>query len=296
MNRGERARLLRIGCCLAVLGPASLARAQFRVETRVVLVDVTVTRNGPVPDLTKEDFELRVGGERTPFRMLEREELPVAVLFAMDVSGSTYGDRRRRLAGGARLFAEALTSRDTCGVVVVSMAARWLRDFEACGSEVGERLLQSAPGGATALWDGMILSLAALERPRGRPVLLVFTDAQDNLSWAREAHVRQAVAASEALVYAIVAPPPRVSRAVRPDSSGMELLEEVTSMTGGRVIRARSEETVEQAYQEVLRDLRVRYVLAFTPDPDEQGFVPIEVRVDRRRVTVRARRGFTARP
>ena len=39
-----------------------------------------------------------------------------------------------------------------------------------------------------------------------------------------------------------------------------------------------------------------RYVLAFSPDPDRRGFVPIEVRVRQRRVRVRAREGYTGPP
>ena len=58
----------------------------------------------------------------------------------------------------------------------------------------------------------------------------------------------------------------------------------------------RSDDDLEEAFREVLRDLRVRYVLAFSPDPERRGFVPIEVRVKHRGVRVRTRAGYTARP
>ena len=67
-----------------------------------MLVDVSVTRDGPVRDLTEDDFELRVDGTRTTFRLLDPDSLPLVTLFAMDVSASTAGDRRRRLGAGAR--------------------------------------------------------------------------------------------------------------------------------------------------------------------------------------------------
>ncbi len=272
------------------------AAEQFRVEARAVLVDVAVTARGPVRGLREEDFELLVAGRPKPFRMLDRESLALAVLFAMDGSASTAGDRRLRLADGARRFAGALTSRDTCGVVSFSTTARWVREFTPCGPDIGERLLQTAPGGATALWDGVVLSLAALHDGAGRPVLLLFTDAQDNLSWTRREHLRQAVQASETLLYAIVAPAPRASRNLRPDDYGPRLLDELAGITGGRVVTIRSDADLEDAFEQVLLDLRVRYVLAFTPDPDLKGFVPIEVRVRSRQVRVRARAGYTARP
>ena len=281
---------------LATAGAPDSAAAQFRVETRAVLVDVSATRNGPVRDLREEDFELLVAGEPSEFRLLDPNSLPLAVLFAMDVSASTAGERRRRLAAGARQFAGALTERDDCAVVAFSNRAQWVREFDSCSGDVGEGLLQTGGGGATALWDGVVLSLAALYRGSGRPVLLLFTDGLDNLSWARERHIRRAVQASEVLLYSIIAPAPRPSRIVRTDQKGVELLEDLVRGTGGRSVTIRSDADLEEAFQAVLRDLRVRYVLAFSPDPERRGFVPIEVRVRRRGVRVRAREGYTARP
>ena len=261
-----------------------------------MLVDVSVTRGGPVHGLTEADFELLVDGTPTPFRMLDPESLPLATLFAMDVSASTAGDRRRRLAAGARRFSQAMTDRDVCGVIAFSMETRFVRDFDVCEAGVGDDVLARSPGGATAIWDGMILALAALHGRSERPVLLVFTDAEDNLSWVREDHLRRAVRASETLIYAIVAPPPRMSRSLRPDGAGPRLLGEIARVTGGRVVTIRSDAELEEAFDEILEDLRVRYVLAFTPEPGREGFVPLEVRVDRSRVDVRARAGYTARP
>ena len=281
---------------LATLGAPGNAAGQFRVETRAVLVDVSVTRDGPVRGLQEQDFELRVAGEPKEFRLLDQESLPLAVLFAMDVSASTAGERRRRLAAGARQFAGALNERDDCGVVAFSNRARWVREFGSCGPDVGDGLLQTSGGGATALWDGVVLSLAALHLGSGRPVLLLFTDGLDNLSWARERHIRRAVQASDVLLYSIIAPAPRPSRILRTDREGIELLEDLVGGTGGRSVTIRSDADLEEAFQEVLRDLRVRYVLAFSPDPGRGGFVPIEVRVKQRRVRVRAREGYTARP
>lgn len=281
---------------LTALGAADGASAQFRVESRAVLVDVSVTRDGPVRGLQEQDFELLVAGQPKEFRLLDSGSLPLAVLFAMDVSASTAGERRRRLAAGARQFAGALTDRDDCAVVAFSNRARWVREFAACSEEVGNGLLQSGGGGATALWDGVVLSLAALHWGSGRPVLLLFTDGLDNLSWAREQHVRRSVQASEVLLYSIIAPAPRPSRILRTDQEGVKLLEELVRTTGGRSVTIRSDADLEGAFQEVLRDLRVRYVLAFSPDPGHQGFVPIEVRVKQRRARVRAREGYTVRP
>ena len=154
--------MARAAVVLAAFSVPDAALAQFRVETRAVLVDISVTRDGPVRGLQAEDFELLVAGEPKEFRLLDPDSLPLAVLFAMDVSASTAGERRRRLAAGARQFAGALTGDDDCAVVAFSNRASWVRAFAPCSDEVGGGLLQTGGGGATALWDGVVMSL----RPR----------------------------------------------------------------------------------------------------------------------------------
>ena len=294
---GRAGRLLPALVALSALSAcASPAATQFRIESRAVLVDVSVFDDGPVLGLRREDFELYEEGERVPFRLLDPLSLPVTVLFAMDVSASTMGERQRHLEEGAALFTGGLTDRDACAVVAFSLEPFWVRDFAPCGPEVGNDFQTTLPGGATAIRDSLILSLAALHGEEGRGVLLLFTDAYDNLSWASEDLLKTAVRGSEALVYSIVARPPRTLRFFGPTDEGYRLLQEVSEASGGRLLEVSSDDDLAGAYQEVLEELRTRYVLSFTPNPLFVGFVPIEVRVKRPGLQVRTRTGYVARP
>ena len=199
----------------------SPAGAQFRIETRAVLVDVFVSDGGPLPGLRHADFELYEEGERVSFRLLDPGSLPVTVLFAMDVSASTVGERQRHLGEGAALFAGGLTDRDSCAVAAFAMEPFWIREFAPCGPAVGNDVQTTLPGGATAVRDSLIISLAALHGEEGRGVLLLFTDAFDNQSWTSDDLVMTAVRGSEALVYSIVARPPRAIRFFRPHRRGL---------------------------------------------------------------------------
>lgn len=281
---------------LPAVGPAE-GRSQFRVETRAVLVDVSAFRGDePVEDLSPDDFTLFAAGEPIGFRLVDRDSLALAVLFAMDVSASTAGERQRRLAEGATAFASSLGERDSCAVVAISMVARWLRPFGPCGPEVGRRIRRTMAGGPTALRDAVLLSLAALRGGSGRGVLLVFTDGDDNLSWAGEPEVLRSMQATESLVYAVIAPPHRASRSVDSDERGRRFLRRLSEESGGRTVEVRDDRDLTAAFREILDELRVRYVLAFTPPPEHRGFVPLRVEVKRRGVRVRARSGYTARP
>ena len=295
-GRPGRGRLFLCAVMLAGSGlSASPALAQFRVESQAVLVDVAVSDGGPVLDLREEDFELYEGGERTSFRLLDPASLPVAVVFAMDVSASTVGERQRRLGEGAALFAGGLTRRDSCAVIAFSMEPFWTREFAPCGIGVRTDVRTIEPGGPTAVRDSVVLSLAALHREGGRKVLLLFTDAYDNLSWTSDDLVMTAVRGSEALVYSIVARPPRGFSIFGSTDDGYELVREVSETSGGRLLEVNDDDDLAGAYREVLEELRARYVLSFTPNPELDGFVPIEVRVKRRGVDVRARPGYVAR-
>ena len=274
----------------------SPAWAQFRIESRAVLVDVSVSDGGPVPGLRRADFELHEKGERVPFRLLDPASLPLTVLFAMDVSASTVGERRRHLGEGAALFAGGLTDRDSCAVVAFAMEPFWIREFAPCDSEIGNDVQTTPPGGATAVRDSLILSLAALHGEEGRGVLLLFTDAFDNGSWTSDDLAMNAVRGSEALVYSIVSRPPRAIRFLGPTDEGFRLIRDASEASGGRLLEVNDDGDLAGAYQEVLEELRTRYVLSFTPNPRFEGFVPIEVRVRRRGVEVRARPGYVARP
>ena len=171
----------RPGClCLGAVLAAGLslavprALAQFRIESQAVLVDVAVSDGGPVLDLRKEDFELYEAGEPTSFQLLDPALLPVAVVFAMDVSASTVGERQRRLGEGAALFAGGLTRRDSCAVIAFSMEPFWTRAFAPCGADVRTDVRAEAPGGPTSVRDSMVLSLAVLPsggRQEGAPVV-----------------------------------------------------------------------------------------------------------------------------
>ena len=286
-------------CLCAVMLAASVlfaspATAQFRVESQAVLVDVAVSDGGPVLDLREEDFELYEAGERTSFRLLDPASLPVAVVFAMDVSASTVGERQRRLGEGAALFAGGLTRRDSCAVIAFSMEPFWTREFGPCGADVRTDVRTIEPGGPTSVRDSVVLSLAVLHREEGRKVLLLFTDAYDNLSWTSDDLVMTAVRGSEALVYSIVARPRDAFRFLGPSDDGFRLIREVSEASGGRLLEVSSDDDLAGAYQEVLEELRTRYVLSFTPNPRFEGFVPIEVRVKRRGTDVRARPGYVA--
>ena len=349
MDRAPRTLSLAAGLlllpALAAPGPGQV---RFRVTVEEVLVDVVVTqRNRPVAGLTATDFDLLDGGVRRDVRLVPVEDLPVSVLFVMDMSESVTRERRERLAAAARQFSGQLSGNDRCAVMIFSSQPVLAHDFTGCSELPPNPFPEEGIVGGTALWDSLLLSTALIEEEPGRTVVIVFTDGDDTMSWTPEGFVEAAIQGSEAVLYTVIPPdargttrrryryrnndyvPPSVARrrrigirrmnggtapdelavllegprrTIRPRAgmrapSELQLLRHVTELSGGRLVQSRDEERLLAAYEEILEELRARYVLAFVPDPAEPaGWRSLEVTVNRDGASVRARSGYLHQP
>lgn len=326
--------------------PAATAQVRFRVTVEEVLVDVVVTRrNRPVADLTAGDFTLLDGGDPREVRLVPLGELPVSVLFVMDLSPSVTEERQELLADAARRFAGQLSARDRCAVLLFASEPTLTHDFAHCAELPANPFGGDNVLGGTALWDAVMLSTALVEEESGRAVVIIFTDGEDTLSWTPEGFVEPALRGSKAVLYAVIPPdargtarqphrfrnsdliPPSVARrrrigirrlngGVAPHElaalldgprrnrrpregyrafSELQLLRHAAQISGGRMVRSRDEQRLGAAYEEILEEMRSRYVLAFVPDPGEPpGWRRLDVRVEG--ADVRARRGYLHQP
>ncbi len=189
------------------LTAATPSQVQFRVTTQEVLVDVVVTRDGrPVAGLVPEDFTLRDEGESRGFRIVPQADLPLSVLFLMDLSTSVTEERARRLREAAARFGAQLTARDRCAHAVFAGDLRLVRDFDDCRGLDAAAAPDRAPARGTALRDALVLGSALVEGEPGRPVIVVFTDGEDTASWLPEGLFRDALLGMNVLVYGVIPP------------------------------------------------------------------------------------------
>ena len=211
MHRGTRRLLIAGGLFLlpAVAAPA-FAQVRFRVTVEEVLVDVVVTqRNRPVAGLTAADFALLDGGVPRDVRLVPVEDLPVSVLFVMDMSESVTRERRERLAAAAGQFSGQLSDRDRCALMIFSSQPLLTHDFTGCAELPPNPFPEEGVIGGTALWDSLLLSTALVEGESGRTVVIVFTDGDDTMSWTPEGFVEAAIQGSEAVLYTVIPPDAR---------------------------------------------------------------------------------------
>src|SRR6266436_5845872 len=109
----------------------------LRIDTDLVSVDVTVTdtEGHPVRNLRKEDFKVYADGIEQPvsFFQVERrsgEPRPLAIVFALDISGSMTAEEMDRLRSAMQAFSAKLSDHSAVfAVMSFGMSVKTLQRF-----------------------------------------------------------------------------------------------------------------------------------------------------------------------
>jgi len=295
---------MRIVAKSVLLLAAAAMCAQIRVDVKVVNVLCTVydSRGALVTDLEKGDFEVREDGKPQPIRYFAREtDLPLTVALLVDVSGSVQKFVRAEKSTAVEFFRQVLRPQDQAMLTGFSSTVVLWRDFTPSVALLSESLehMHSVPfkglpkdGGpmpSTLLYD--VVSSTALNKLKdlaGRKAMIIISDGIDIGSrTSLEVAVRQAQTAN-AIVYSICYP--------NEHESGCGYLKSLSEPTGGREFDLGPKTSLREVFRTIEEELRSQYSLAFVPSgtAGEAGFRKLQVRVGRKGMKVRARKGYYA--
>lgn len=185
----------------------------FRSDVSLARVDVQVLDrdNRAITGLHKEDFVLREGGQVREIRNFAAEEMPVDLLFLLDVSGSMR-PHVERIAAASREALRLLGEEDRVAIMVFDRVTRVRMPFRSDLAEVDrefKRLLnQESFNGGTEITLSL-QSAAAYIRKNGRRnarrAIVILTD--DQTGGARdEAAVLQSLTNAQSVLSALIAP------------------------------------------------------------------------------------------
>ncbi len=310
-----------IALLLAALASSATQAAQpptFAGSVAAVYVDVFVTEKGqPITGLTAADFELRDDGVRREIELVSADSLPLAVHLVLDASGSVAGAKLEQLRAASRGLLSGLRPGDEASVVTFDHEIRLLVPPSQNFSAVERALAAIEPGGATALYDA-VYAATLLASGRGRSLLVVFTDGEDNLSWLGADQLRQVLRESNTLVQAVGILPsiddiqwvigsPESRDALlqsatlgsrrRDEPTHVRTLRQLAETTGGRFWATDSAERLADAFLAILEAMRTRYVLRFEPPPGTRpGRHEVDVTLTRRRGRVECRKAYFIGP
>jgi Ca-activated chloride channel family protein len=242
--------------------------AIFRSDTRVVVCPTTVVdKEGHlVTNLPKTAFTVYEDKEPQKFTM-KREDVPVSLGLIVDNSGSMR-EKRKKVETAAADLVVASNKDDEVFVVNFNDSA-YLdlpheKDFTNDIEEMKEALARIDARGGTAMRDALNMSIVHLKEKahRDKRVLVVVTDGVDNSSIISLEALVKVAQQSGVLIYAVGL----LSDEDRRDATRAKReLDSLTEATGGRAFFPKELADVEHIAQEVARDIRNQYTIAYSP-------------------------------
>jgi Ca-activated chloride channel family protein len=261
----------------------------IRIETDLVPVDVTVTdaKGLPVHNLRRDDFKLFEDGIEQPIASFNVEKIegaprPVAIVFALDLSGSMTPEEIDRVAEAMREFSRQLAEHPAVfAVTTFGMRVKTLQTFTSDREKLErayDRLSHEPNGLSTHTYDAvddavrMLVRHAPLTREHRlmKRAIVVITDGFPVGDTISPDTVIERANAADTSVYVVTMPSyshlmasTRMTPLPTPlDVSGL------ADKTGGKSVYA-NERDLGPLFRAIAEEVTSAYVLGFYP-PDEK--------------------------
>jgi len=283
----------------------------LKIDTDLVLVDVIVTdaEGRVVKGLRPEDFKLYEDGEERPVAFLNVErraggERPVAVVFAVDVSGSMTPEEMERLRTAMLAFSERLSNRPASfALMSFGMNARVVQGFTSDPRKLERalgKLARETNGLSTHAYDAVDDAVRLLQRNAPRTLdrrllkkaVVVVTDGFPVGDTVHPSTVIERANQADVSVYTVTLPSyTRLLASNTPERTPLPTPLDVSGLvekTGGTNFYATAKD-YDPLFKALAEEVTSTYVLAFYP--------PEEKRRDGRLHTIRVEgpRGLTVR-
>jgi Ca-activated chloride channel family protein len=287
------------GTIAALLLGVALAQQPIRVDVRLVRVIATVKDKAGalIGSLDKADFTIRDNGVPQEVSIFERRtEQALSVALLIDNIGSTAKDLKYEVDSVSRflraLFREG-NPEDAVGIYSFNYQIVLQHDFSH-NAAVLERPLRTLKGEAgTALYDAIYLASGELQRRQGRRVMVIVTDGGDTVS-SKDFHAAlDSAQLADCSIYPILVVP--IENDAGRNIGGENALTGLARGTGGRVFAPTLGAQMDRAFDQIIRELRTQYFLAYYPKnipPSKERFHRLEVQVNKPDFEVLARSGY----
>ena len=262
----------------------------LRIDTDLVSVDVSVMDSvgRPIRNLRQEDFKLYSDGvqQQIAFFQIEKRQgdlRPLAIVFALDVSGSITSEELVRLRAALQSFSSYLADYPVSyAVMAFGMRVKTLQKFTADTRKLDEsleKISRDAPSGLSthtydAVDDAIRLLVRKAPRTRERRLMkravLVVTDGFPVGDTVKPETVIERANAADVSVFVVTLP--SYSR-VMASSTQTPLptpldVSGLAELTGGRNVYA-NERDYAPLFRALAEEVSSAYVLAFYP-PEEK--------------------------
>lgn len=247
--------------------PAEIDKSTIQVRKNVDLVIVPVTvldrSQRSVSGLSSDQFRVIEDKASQTIRYFSNEDEPIALAVVLDSSASM-ARRFEDVKLAASELIDTSNAHDEFHVIAVGNRPR----VEVAPGEPLDDFQRSLeclqPEGQTALWDTMMVALNHLRNaPFQRKALVVISDGGDNHSRISEQELKSKLKEAGVQMYAIGIYDPFSTR--KEERLGPFELNDLTSVSGGRMISVRDRAEILGAVRQISRELRDQYVLGYYP-------------------------------
>jgi Ca-activated chloride channel homolog len=271
----------------------------IKIDTDLVPVDVVVTdeKGRLVRNLKKEDFKLFEDGIERPIASFNVEKVagaprPLAIVFALDLSGSMTPEEIQRVISAMREFSHRLAAHPAVfGVMTFGMHVKTLQSLTSDRDKLErafDRLAQEPDGLSTHTYDAvddavrMLARHAPLTRARQavKRAVVVITDGFPVGDVVSPNTVIERANAADTSIYLVTMPSYSqllASVKVTPLPTPLDV-SGLVERTGGRSIYA-NEKDLGPLFRAIAEEVASAYVLGFYP--------PVEKRNDGKHHTIR---------
>lgn len=243
----------------------------FTKDVQEVNLVLTVTNwlGHFVKDLNQTD--IRILDNNQPAQRITyfqtQTNLPLRVGIVLDASASvTYRFKFEQRSASSFLKRVLRRGSDSALLVSFNEDAHLIQPATDDHRILTESMKRFHPGGETAVYDAVAFGCRELAKLRDtnpiRRALILITDGEDNHSRATLQQAVEAALRSETIVYVLSTNPAYSTDLGEMGDTNMRRLAEAT---GGRLLRADTEDDVTRAFSKIGRELRNQYAIGYKP-------------------------------
>jgi VWFA-related protein len=227
-------------------------------------------------------------------RFLNEGNLPLRIALLIDVSSSVRDRFKFEQEAAIEFFDSVVKAgRDEALLVSFDTAPQLVQDFTDNQEELARAIRSLRAGGGTAIFDAVYYTAHDKLLQGGdnvRKVMVVISDGADNQSRVSREEALEMAQRAGAVIYTIGTEPTGA------DPESDKVLQRFAEQTGGRVFFPFQATDLGRSFQEIATELRHQYVLTYRPTNFVANgeYHPIDLRIARKGVIARARKGYYA--
>ena len=239
--------------------------------------------------LGKDDFRVSEDGKPQAVSGFEvAENLPLNIGLVIDSSGSMEKGMPFVRDACAELFRGLMREKDHGFVVEFRDQPKFLQQLTSDAGALQRASRDLRAGGATALYDAVVLGLYQFRTLTGRRALVVVTDGDDNRSHVEYDTLLRYARSAGAPIYFIAVNIPIT------DFKSRKVIHEIAKESGGDVFSIGSAAKMPEVTHRIEEELRSQYIVAYRSDSTKPPgeYRAVAVTIGKPGITARTVRGY----